>query len=269
MDYRAHHLRVVVPLLCAWTAALAQEAGHSVFKGVVTTNAGNQPLSGVEVNFKEANRSVRSGDDGRFVVAGLAAGKYNVTVRRPGFRPLTGDVTLGAADTIDYKFNMLSEVTGLSAVEVVDTSVPPQLREFDRRRRTTGGSFLTQADLSRTGSQNLANIIRTKVSGFDLVRHPSGSGTALASKHKGITSFAPQGMNDCYAQIWLNGQIFWGASVIKDDYPPRLEDFNIQEISAIEFYRGGGEVPPELNMRGSNCGVAMIWTQVVRRGRPH
>ncbi|HVT39115.1 MAG TPA: carboxypeptidase-like regulatory domain-containing protein [Gemmatimonadaceae bacterium] len=264
MPRTAH--RVVAFLAFTWAcdAADAQPAGRAVFRGLVTTELGQTPVADVEVSFKEPARSVRSGKDGQFIVAGLSAGTFKVSLRHPGYRPIDGTVTLADADTIDWHFDMVIAGAELAPVEVrVNAdSARPGLREFERRRHTTSGRFLTESDIKRIAGTNLANIIRTKVPGFDLVRHPSGSGTALAARRTGTPS---RGMNECYTAVWMNGQLFFEPN--KYDQPPRLEDINLQDLAGAEFYKVS-EVPPELGFRSGNCGAMVIWNMVARRKYP-
>jgi hypothetical protein len=252
------------PLALACHALAGQAAGHAVFRGLVTTELGQRPVADVEVTFKEPGRVVRSGKDGQFTVAAVAAGTFKVTLRHPGYRPIDGTVTLADADTIDWHFDMVAAGADLTPVEVrVNAdSARPGLREFERRRHTTSGRFLTESDIQRMASTNLASIIRTKISGFDLVRHPSGSGTALAAHRGGTPS---RGINDCYTAVWMNGQLFFAPN--KYDQPPRLEDINLQDLAGAEFYKVS-EVPPELGFRSGNCGAMVIWNLVARRKYP-
>jgi hypothetical protein len=264
VPHPAQRFFTVATLVLACRALAAQPVGHAVFRGVVTTDLGQRPVADVEVTFKEPGRVVRSGKDGQFTVAAIAAGTFKVALRHPGYRPIDGTVTLADADTIDWHFDMVAAGAELSPVEVrVNAdSARPGLREFERRRHTTSGRFLTESDIQRAGSTNLANVIRTKIPGFDLVRHPSGSGTALAARRSGTPN---RGVNDCYTAVWLNGQLFFEPS--KYDQPPRLEDINLQDLAGAEFYKVS-EVPPELGFRSGNCGAMVIWNLVARRKYP-
>jgi hypothetical protein len=247
----------------AWGVATAQPSGQAVFRGRVTTNLGTEPLVDAEIVFREASRSARSGPDGRFIFSGLAAGEYNVIVRHPGFAPITGKVRLAAGDTITYPspFDLVREKQELMPVEIRGRADFPQLRAFETRRATTNGRFLTAADIHKTGSVSLASIILTKIPGFQVVQHPSGSGSALASRRGGVPDAS--GRNSCYTAVWLNGQLFYSPE--KSAVPvPHLEDFELEEIGALEFYRTS-EVPPELQFQSGNCGVIVLWTQIRRR----
>ena len=258
-------LVALCPVFALCTAPMqGQPAGTAVFRGVVTGNHGQLIVDGAEITFEEAKRSVRSGEDGKFQIGGLAPGQYRVNVRHPGYGPITGKVTLAANDTINWRFDMVLENVELSRVNVLAADERVQLRDFTRRRETTGGKFLTEKEIAESGGRNLGNLVLSKIPGFAVVQHPNGSGTALASRRTSVTDAS--GRNGCFTAIWVNGDLFYSPE--KSAMPvPALEDFNLQEIAAAEFYRTS-EVPPELQYRSGSCGVAMLWMQI-RNRRPH
>lgn len=240
-----------------------QQVATAVFRGVVTGNHGQVVIDGAEVTFEEARRSARTAPDGNFLLNGLAPGEYHVNVRRLGYGPITGKVTLSANDTVSWHFDMVPENVELSRVNVTAPDDRVQLREFTRRRETTNGRFLTEKEITESGGRNLGNLVLSKIPGFQVVQHPNGAGTALAARRTSIPDAS--GRNGCYTAIWVNGDLFYSSE--KSAMPvPALEDFNLQEIAAAEFYRAS-EVPPELQFRSGNCGVAMLWMQI-RNRRP-
>lgn len=246
------------------TPLRSQQGATAVFRGVVTGNHGQLKIDGAEVAFEEAKRSVRTSPDGKFLLNGLAPGEYHVNVRHLGYGPITGKVTLAASDTITWNFDMVAENVELSRVNVTAPDERPQLREFTRRRETTNGKFITERDIAASGAHSLSNIVLSKIPGFSVVQHPNGAGTALAARRTSIPDAS--GRNGCFTAIWVNGDLFYSSE--KSAMPvPALEDFNLQEIAAAEFYRAS-EVPPELQFRSGNCGVAMLWMQI-RSRRPH
>ncbi len=243
----------------AWGSALAaQQPLPALFRGVVTANKGQTVVDGAEITFDEAGRSVRSGNDGRFAIDGLPPARYHVTVRRIGFGLISGIVTLAPGDTVTWRFDMVIEQTDLSTVDITTEDGRVQLREFARRRASTNGRFLTDVDLKATGAFNLGNIIGSKAPGFQALPHPTGMGTVLATRRTGSSA--------CYSAIYINGDLYYSSEKATMPTPPSLEDFNLDEIAALEFYRPS-EVPPELQLRSGNCGVAVLWMQV-RRRRP-
>ena len=252
-------LRFLVVAIAAGAPFLgAQQPLPAVFRGVVTANKGQAVVDGAEITFEEAKRSVRSGPDGRFAIDGLAAAQYHVTVRRVGFGPIAGIVALAPGDTVSWRFDMVVDQVQLSTVDVTTGDGRVALREFVRRRESTNGHFLTDKDIAATGGRNLGSIILTKVPGFAVVPHPTGMGTVLAARRSGTP---------CYTAIWINCDLFYSSEKGAMSAPPSLEDFNLDEIAAAEFYRTS-EVPPELQFRSGSCGAAVLWMQV-RRRRPH
>lgn len=243
----------------------AQQPLPAVFRGMVTADKGRIVVDGAEIAFDEAKRSVRSGADGRFAIDGLAAARYHVTVRRIGFGPISGIVTLTAGDTITWRFDMVVEQVQLSTVDITTEEGLVQLREFVRRRESTNGHFLTDTEIRATGGFNLGNIILSKVPGFQIAPHPTGLGKVLVAGRNAIPDGS--GRNSCYSAIWVNGDLYYSSEKGATSAPPSLEDFNLADIAAAEFYRVS-EVPPELQFRSGNCGVAVLWMQV-RRRRPH
>jgi hypothetical protein len=259
-------LRFLVIAIVAGASFLgAQQPLPAAFRGVVTANKGQAVVDGAEITFDEAKRSVRSGADGRFLIDGLAAARYHVTVRRIGFGPISGIVTLVPGDTVTWRFDMVVEQVQLSTVDITTEDGRVQLREFVRRREMTNGRFLTDREIAATGGQNLGNIILSKVPGFQVVQHPTGMGTVLVAGRNARPDGS--GRNGCYTAIWVNGDLYYSSEKSAMPTPPSLEDFNLADIAAAEFYRAS-EVPPELQFRSGSCGVAVLWMQV-RRRRPH
>jgi hypothetical protein len=54
--------------------------------------------------------------------------------------------------------------------------------------------------------------------------------------------------------VFLDGMMLPGS--------PNVDEFRVEELEAIEIYRGGSQTPPEFNMVSSNCGVLLLWTRV-------
>lgn len=256
---RHRHVAAIGALLAVTSPALLaqQRSGPAVFKGIVTANHGDVRVDDAELRFEEANRSVRTARDGSFVLDNLPAGTYRVNLRRPGFSPISGSVKLAPGDTVDWRFDMIPDRVELTKVEVTAPDSRVELKDFHRRQETTIGKFLTEKEIAATGGQNLGNIVIGRIPGFSVVQHPTGMGTALAARRYG-------GVGTCYSAVYINGDLFYSSEKSAMPTPPSLEDFNLQEIAAIEFYRAS-EVPPELQFRAGPCGVVMLWMQIRNR----
>ncbi|MGH7710003.1 MAG: hypothetical protein ACREOG_01895, partial [Gemmatimonadaceae bacterium] len=152
----------------------------------------------------------------------------------------------------------------LATVTVVADSVErsPLMADFRRRRQTTNGKFLTGAEIKKIGSQSLASLVRGHIGGFDVVRHPSGIGSAFASRRAAAPKrFERRGgpLNECYSSVWINGQLRYSFSPTKEEEPPRIEDFDVHHLNGLEFYRGAAETPLEFNVMTAACGTVVIW----------
>ena len=242
-------------------AALAQPLGRSVIRGRISTDSGRVHVKDAEVAVDEATRSVRSDSSGVFSIGGLAAGTYTVRIKHPAWKPVVGRVTLADADTVELNVAMVPLGVLLPEVEVSGRYTPPGLRDFERRRATTGGTFLTAAQIQASGAQSLSNLIMGKVSGYEVVPLVQG-GHAIATRRTFPSLVNRMEGNTCFSQIWLDGQLIFYTR-IGGGPPPRLEDFDLDKISGIEFY-GASSVPPELNGPGGECGTVAIWMAVPR-----
>lgn len=58
--------------------------------------------------------------------------------------------------------------------------------------------------------------------------------------------------------MWINGQLVYYSSRVRED-PPRIEDFDVNRLNGLEFYRGASETPIELNVMSAACGTVVIW----------
>jgi hypothetical protein len=191
-------------------------------------------------------------------------------VRHPKFGASEQAVRVAPTDTLDLRVvltPLAPEMPVLPTVAIsatADVGSSPLLNDFRRRRQNNNGTFLTAADIQKIGSQSLRSLAQGHVGGFDLLRHPSGMGTAFGSRRapapRRLVQNGPA-PNECYSNVWVNGQLVYYTSPIRQD-PPRLEDFELSRITALEFYRGAAETPLELNAMSAACGTVVLWVDL-------
>jgi len=80
-------------LLTLFLASIGVFAQEHTLTGVVTDGA-NTPVAGVTVAVEPGGKAVSTGTDGRFSVAGLPGGPYQITVTGRGFIPFAGEFTV-------------------------------------------------------------------------------------------------------------------------------------------------------------------------------
>ena len=122
----ARLLRVAALLAAVLTAgpALGQGGGQSVLRGRLTADSGRSAVASAEIIIVQAVRSVRSDSTGSFVIGGLAAGTWSVTVRHPAWKPVYGSFSLGDRDTVEMKVAMAPLGVSLPVVEIRGRSIP-------------------------------------------------------------------------------------------------------------------------------------------------
>ncbi len=132
-------LAAAVVVAAAWLGPLAarpadgQELGS--VRGTVVDEAGGAALAGAVITLEELGLSTTTGSDGAFVIDGVPAGDYTLTVARQGFAPLTSSVAVAAGPPIR-----------------LDLRLPAA--EFEEQVVVTGiRSELALADETETGSR--------------------------------------------------------------------------------------------------------------------
>jgi len=215
----------------------------------------------------EAHRVARTDSAGMFVFRGISAGTYTIVVRHPQYHPIDGTVRLLDGDSIDYRLPRMRRVgPTLDTVRVNETTMKPWWQsDFERRRTTTHGTFITRDVLDERASWQLPDIIVSKTAGIRLVqRHCGGAGIcgwALASSRPSacVGAGCPAAPL-CFLAVWLDGQpIFLPTAAGGDGLD--LTTIHPSELAAVEVYTSPASIPLEFNVTGSACGVIALWTR--------
>src|SRR5437868_5730737 len=93
---------VCATVVLASATAAAQQQGAVV--GRVIERASGQNISDATVMILNTQRGARTSDDGRYRIANVPAGTYQVRVNRIGYSAVTQSVTVGSGDaTLDFR----------------------------------------------------------------------------------------------------------------------------------------------------------------------
>src|SRR5262249_43077122 len=103
-------------------------------------------LAGAEITLlkSESIRTVTS-DSGNFRLTGLPVGTNVFNVRRLGFQPASFTAVLKSGKTHRATFTLSVSVQPLPLIAVSDTAKTHWLDQFERRRSTSRGTFITRA----------------------------------------------------------------------------------------------------------------------------
>ena len=249
-------LGVTLPLLAIPLAA------QSVLAGRVREDSTGRPLAGVEVVIVGSDRRTLTDASGRYVLNMMPDGRRQVLFRSVGFRPVQEWVVLGRVDTVWANPMLVAQTVRLDPITVTAKPDAPRglgLEAFEERRKLGFGKFIDSATLRRNEHQRLPALLdRLQGIGFSILDKQ----VVAVSRRR----FGPMG-EPCYMSVVLDGSVIYssgapGLAVLAGGRsPPDLKMFDVASLTAVELYRGAGEVPLEFGGAGAACGVLVLWTR--------
>ena len=211
---------------------------------VSVTDTAHAPVDGAEVVIPSLGLRGRTNVAGRLVFDSLPAGDYVVVARRFGFLPdsqrarLVG--TIGA-----LVFRLRPSAYRLDTALVESAALRDKMVDFERRRASGRGTYITRGDIERRNPIALADILRN-------VRGLSVRNTSGRTELRFVRASTRLDAGDCPPEMWIDGVRAFGATV--DEVDPG-------EVEGIELYRGLGQIPAQYLSRTSACGLVIIWTR--------
>jgi TonB-linked SusC/RagA family outer membrane protein len=238
------HRRVFI-ILSTFALAAPAAAQTGQIAGIVSDSVTGQPVGNADVLVVGTAHRARTGDDGRYTIAGVAPGSYVVEVRRVGYQPrrrVAVEVAADATATVDIRLSpsvfQLQEVvvTGvLGATEGV--KLPFTVGRLD-------------AEKAPVPPANAIETVQGKIAGVTVV--PSGqpgSGTSIQLR-------TPTSINKSNVPlIAVDGTILGTTGGTTAD----LDGLEIERIEVVK-----GAAAASLYGSRAQAGVIQIWT---RRGQ--
>lgn len=204
-------------------------------------------IGGADIRVLNTPVALRTSEGGRFRITDMAPGPYVVTVRKVGFQPLALVVIVAAADTARLNFTMDRMAVGLDTVRVTAEYRSQRLEEFERRRKSGMGNYITAAEIARLNSFDLGNVMR-RIPGVFILRNPTTGTTDIETGRS-------------------HGFLYTCPMVVIVDEVPMPEGMDIgllpslKEIAAIEIYKSPNSVPMRYTSGRMSCGAVLIWTK--------
>ena len=227
-------------------AAGAQAAPRGTLDGLVTDSI-LAPLAGASAWLLGTKLEVSTGDNGRFRITNIPAGTYIVVVRRLGYAPLSSAMSIAAGDTTRASFTLVQQQVTLDRVVVNAAAFAGPLGEFEFRRLSGMGQFMTQAEIEKLNLVGTSDLLRT----FHSVA--VGPNAVLASRLLPAVG--------CPMQFYVDGLAMTVTDLERDLPPPH-------EIAGIEVHANTATVPMQYASLGGGgvsgrgggiCGVILIW----------
>lgn len=220
--------------------------GMARLTGVVRSRDG-RPLAGATVLLRGSPARTTTREDGSFALTQLPAGTFTLEVRALRFAPQREVVELASNRTRAVSVTLGEAAVVLENVVVYGKATPERdISGFLSRSRSGFGRFITRADIERRNALTVPDVF-FGVPGVTIARTAAfGSVLLLRGGAMG---------NGCLPAIFVDGTLVTPAG----STPLPIEDLvTVQDIMAVEVYRGAAETPPQFQRSG--CGSVVIWT---------
>ncbi len=238
--------------------AAATQRRTARFYGVVVDAVTRQPLGGALLASPSVAGVTTTDSAGRFDISGINPGIVRFFVAKEGYPRANFTVAFAAGEVMERTLELDSTVVevdrsnatpqALPAVTVEATEpIPRWLRDFERRRQSGRGQYVTRDEIEKRNYNRLSDAVRV-MRGVTLDCGGGGSACVIRMAR------APM---RCYPEYWIDGQLnnSWGPLV------------PVRDIEALEVYTGPTDTPGEFAGRNSGCGTIVIWTSAGLRSR--
>lgn len=222
---------------------------HARISGRVTDKTSGAAVAQAQLLLVTEGRWVETDSAGRYTLPGLPPGDAHLVVRAFRFPKTEVLVRVAAGDDLVVAIVLDSTAAGgapqrLEAIAV--TAAAPvsnyRLVDFERRRRTGLGQYLTEEEIRSSGAANLQDATRGM---RGLTLHCGGT------EEGGCRIQVIRARMNCQPEYIVDGQVdnMFGPST------------PIRDIIALEVYTGATDVPGEFAGRNAGCGAVVIWTR--------
>ncbi|MEO5568886.1 MAG: carboxypeptidase-like regulatory domain-containing protein [Gemmatimonadaceae bacterium] len=224
-------------------------------RGRIISGLSNTGVSAVRIVLALDGRTVTTDTAGRFVFPDLPAGPHRLYIRAIGFRATQIDVDLKPGDDVERTVPLDPVPVWLTTLDpmVTEGEANYRMRDFERRRRSGRGQYVTDEEIHRGGFANLQDATRGM---RGLTLHCGGS--ANVSGGSGCRIQVTRAPKNCQPQYIVDGR---GDNSFGPLTP-------IRDIVGIEIYLGPSDVPGEFAGSDAGCGVVAVWTRSGPPRRP-
>jgi hypothetical protein len=248
--------------------SLAAQSRHlTTLFATVADGATGTPLSTAEVIVPDLRRIGRANWLGKVLVVDVPSGVHRVRVRVFGYQPIEVPVAF-QGDTVGVNFMLKALPPMLDTVRVTAAQVPMHLQEFESRRRTGLGRYLSHAQLDSAGSRDFETVMTMRFPGLQVVELSAGRRILVSTR--GGCGADPSRLPNRYGAA---GGGAGGAGCANSAPCPvivRLDGMDLGDadldivrtwdLAGVEYY-SGSQVPVRYRTSGSACGVMLLWSK--------
>ncbi|NIM50626.1 MAG: SusC/RagA family TonB-linked outer membrane protein [Gemmatimonadales bacterium] len=249
-------------LLVAAGGAVPAEAQTGAVRGRVVSQATDQPIADVVIEFVGTNRTVRSGANGEYEFINVPIGRVTLRASMIGFAAQTVEVNVAAGLAATVDFVLRPVVISLDAFVVTATG--------EKRVREVA-NVITTLDAAKAVEEvappSLASLIQGRSPGVQIINSSGTTGTGTKVRIRGSSSISlsnepllvVDGVRVDNRQNDI-GFVTGGQTI------SRINDFNPDDIESIEIVKG----PSAAALYGTAAanGVIVVTTKRGRVGAP-
>ncbi|MCO4101292.1 MAG: carboxypeptidase regulatory-like domain-containing protein [Gemmatimonas sp.] len=256
---RTTGLSLVIGMFIAVRPGIAQSS--ATLSGRILDATTGAPVVAATIAVTTTGGSARTDSLGRYRLEGLKVGIHRFLVSAPGYS--RGSVTLAFAAKERMERDLEIEpvaapgTTGVVGADTARAQVLPKVpvtadaapgrrfTDFERRRATGRGQYMTRAEMEAFNVYTLQDAMRNMRG----VKFNCTGGVCRAQMVRAPLGCPPEYVVD---------------ERIDNTFGPVIP---VRDIQALEVYTGVSDVPGEFAGRNSGCGVIVIWTTAGREPR--
>lgn len=247
-------------LTVAATQAVAQQSSDATsgaLTGRVTVDASPVGINGAVITAVGTSLFARTDTSGRYFLGRLPGGPIKIRVQMIGFVAIEQEIRIVTGTATPVDFRLIRPITKLDTQRVKADNwmhKPARLAnttkydEFYERKVMSGGGYQwTHEELEKKVNASLAEVFSTV---------PSVRIQRFGSTYRITLPFCKE--KDMV--VFLDRQKIYPVAGVKGDAPLAiLNDLDLQQVEAIEFYKSVSGMPAEA--RGDACAALYIWTR--------
>lgn len=188
--------------------------------------------------------STTTSDDGAFHFEHLPSGTYALATEHLGFETRRDSFRVPVSKSVRIEIPLVADPVEMSPLEVTVRAGWLVETGFYRRRSKSFGRFITPGELERRHLNTLTQALKT-VPGVEYGRR-----CTRGHCREAIRMSLSAGRSACPVTYYMDGDEMHG--------PVSPKDIAVQDLAAIEIYRGISETPPQFYGR---CGSVVMWSK--------
>ncbi len=249
-----------VALLAAFAAGPVQAQQGSV-TGQVTDKSNQQPVAGASVLVVGTSLQARTNAEGRYGIAKVPAGQYQVQVRLIGYATATQPITVAPGGAASADFALTPAAVPLDAVVVSATGQEQLKRELGNTVGTIDAAKIAQ----EAAPTNTADLLNSRVPGVEVFQSGGTTGTGARIRIRGATSLSLRNepivvVDGVRIDNTPNAD---GGIGVGGQAPSRVNDFNPEDFESVEVVKG----PSAAVLYGTDAANGVIQIRT-KQGRP-